>query len=198
MSRDACSTYLLELRRYKVLDREEEHTLALEYRATGDPEVARRLAEGHLRLVVSIAKRYAWNRQDLADLVEQGNVGLLLAIRKYDPDRGVRLSSYATFWIRALIMQQAVAGRRLVRIGTTIKQRRVMFQLGRELQKGELDLAERLGISEEDLATLAIHMRSRSVLSSDHCQARTGAPAGTSLKRLLTISAAGMVTRPTL
>lgn len=164
MALDAYSMYLDEIGRHDVLDREEERRLARAYRESGHPELAGRLAQGHLRLVVKIAHQYGWNRGELLDLIEQGNVGLLLAIRKYDPDRGVRLSSYATFWIRALILQHLVANRRLVRVGTTKNQRRVIHRLARERSPGESELGKRLGIDEGELAALARHLDSTELI----------------------------------
>jgi len=160
MRNDAYSLYLRDISRHPVLDRAEEHGLAVEYRASGRPDLARRLAHGHLRLVVKLARRYAWKRNDLLDLIEQGNIGLLLAIRRYDPDRGVRLSSFAAYWIRALILRYLATNRRLVRVGTTQSQRRVLAAMARA--RGALDggAAARMGMSPDAAAALARHVGS--------------------------------------
>ena len=123
------SSYMHDLRRYPPLDRDEEHRLAVAYRRTGAPDLAQALVCGHLRLVVKIAREYRWSKHPLLDLIEEGNLGLVVAVQKYDPDRGVRLSSYAAWWIRAGILQFVVSSRRLVRIGTTVEQRKVMARL---------------------------------------------------------------------
>ncbi len=142
MSADPMDTYLRQLRRLSVLDREDEHDLAVRYKKTGDPALAHRLAEGHLRLVVRIAHEYAWSRQSVADLVQAGNLGLLRAIEKFDPERGVRLPSYAAWWIRACIIKTIVDNWRLVRVGTTARQRRLMANLRKERERLEQEGAD--------------------------------------------------------
>lgn len=159
MPSDLLGIYFRDLKHHPVLARDEEHALAVEYRRTGRPELASRLAAGHLRLVVKIAKEYRRSSRDFADLIEQGNVGLLLAITKFDPLRDVRLSTYAAFWIRALILKYVADNRRLVRIGTTRAQRSVVSGLARESRAGEEGLAARLGVTEDELAGLAQHLR---------------------------------------
>jgi len=161
------SAYLRDIRKIPIIEREEEEMLARRYRRTGDPELAQQLACGHLRLVVKIALEYRWATDHLVDLVAEGNVGLLRSIEKFDPDRGVRLSSYAAWWIRAMILRFLVDNRRLVRLGTTRIQRKILFRLERERRdlesKGiEADpaaLAERLGVSTKAVADLEPHVR---------------------------------------
>src|SRR5439155_18586070 len=100
---DPLTRYMNEIRRYPLLSREDEHELAVNYAKTGDPEAARRLITANLRLVVKIAHEYRRAHRTLLDLVQEGNLGLLQAVRKYDPFRGVKLSSYAARVIRAYI-----------------------------------------------------------------------------------------------
>jgi RNA polymerase sigma-32 factor len=160
-------SYLRDIKRHPLLDRREEGELARRYRATGDPELARRLATAHLRLVVKIARQYRWAHAHPADLIEEGNVGLLCAVRKYDPGRGVRLSTYATWWIRALILRFIVANYRMVRVGTTPDQRKIMFRLARERSRLEqqlgtaadaAQLAHSLGVSEAAVVTVGRYL----------------------------------------
>jgi RNA polymerase sigma-32 factor len=183
------SLYLRELGQHAPIGRDEEHTLAVEYQRTGRAELARRLVLGHLRLVIKIAREYYWARHDLADLIAEGNVGLLIALTKYDPKRGVRLSSYAVWWIRAMIQRFIIENRRLVRIGTTAEQRKVMAHLGAEKaklqQQGILPTTERLaqilGVRSEGLAALEQHIGSAEV----SLDAPTGDDEGTSRLALL-------------
>jgi len=152
MSAELMNAYLKQMRRCSVLDRDDEHDLAVRYKKTGDPALAHRLAEGHLRLVVKIAHEYAWSRQSEADLVQAGNLGLLRAIEKFDPERGVRLPSYAAWWIRACMIKLIVDNWRLVRVGTTARQRRLMANL-----RQERDRLEREGADADQDAVAFIH-----------------------------------------
>jgi RNA polymerase sigma-32 factor len=120
-------------RQYPLLSREEELALAERLRETGDPECARRLVGAHLRLVIKIAFEYRRRRVSLADLIQEGNLGLVLAVQHYDPTRGVRLSSYASYWIRALMLRWLLGNARIVKFGTTQRERRLFYNLAREL-----------------------------------------------------------------
>jgi RNA polymerase sigma-32 factor len=162
-ARDPLDIYVDELRRHPLLTREEEHELALRYRATGDRDAARRLITANLRLVVKIAHEY--NRRgthSLSDLVQEGNVGLVQALRKYDPERGVRLSSYAAWWVRAFMLRYILNNWHLVRIGTTPAQRKLFFNLRKEQAKLERDgfaaeparLAEALEVPESEVVSM--------------------------------------------
>jgi RNA polymerase sigma-32 factor len=125
-------TYFQALRRHPLLSREEEQRIALELIRTGDPRLAGRLVTANLRLVVKIALEYRTARRNLLDLVQEGNLGLLHAVRKYDPHRGVKLATYASWWIRAYILKFILSNARLVKLGTTQAQRRLFFGLRRE------------------------------------------------------------------
>jgi RNA polymerase sigma-32 factor len=128
--------YLSEISRLPLLDREEEHALAVRS-AAGDRDASNRLAQSQLRLVVKIAHEYTRAHKNLLDLVQEGNVGLLHAVEKFDPDRGVKLSTYASWWIRAYILRYLLQNARIVRVGTTPAQRKLFFNLRKEKAKLE-------------------------------------------------------------
>ena len=159
---DPLTAYMQELRRYPLLSREEEHELAKEFVATQDPAIAKRLITANLRLVVKIAHEYRRAHRNLLDLVQEGNIGLLQAVRKYDPMRGVKLSSYAAWWIRAYILKFILNNWRMVKIGTTQAQRKLFFNLRKEKDKLEKMgfepdhklLAERLDVTEAEVAEM--------------------------------------------
>jgi RNA polymerase sigma-32 factor len=159
---DPLSRYIEEVRRYPLLTREEEHALAVRYVQTGDVDAARRLITANLRLVIKIAHEYRQAHRNLLDLVQEGNIGLMQAVRKYDPYRGVKLSSYAAWWIRAYILKFILNNWRLVKIGTTQAQRRLFFNLKKEKEKLEALgyapeaklLAERLEVSEKEVTEM--------------------------------------------
>lgn len=119
--RDPLAVYMSETRRYPLLTPDEEHDLAVRLVEHGDSKAARRLIEANLRLVVKIAYEYRRAHKNLLDLVQEGNIGLMQAVRKFDPYRGVKLSSYAAFWIRAYILKFILNNWRLVKIGTDRK-----------------------------------------------------------------------------
>jgi RNA polymerase sigma-32 factor len=134
---DPLQIYIQDIRRYALLTREEEHDLAVKFQETGDMDAARRLVTSNLRLVVKIAHEYRRAHRNLLDLVQEGNVGLVQAVKKYDPYRGVKLSSYAAWWIRAYILKYILNNWRLVKIGTTQAQRKLFFNLRKERDKLE-------------------------------------------------------------
>ena len=157
--RDPMAAYMAEVRRYPLLTPEEEHALATRLVEHGDTSAARKLIEANLRLVVKIAYEYRRAHRNLLDLVQEGNVGLIQAVSKFDPYRGVKLSSYAAFWIRAYILKFILNNWRLVKIGTTQAQRKLFFNLRKEREKLEqlgfhpstALLAEKLDVSEKDV-----------------------------------------------
>jgi RNA polymerase sigma-32 factor len=162
IKRDPLSAYVQETRRYPLLSREEEHELAVRLVETGDANAARKLVEANLRLVVKIAYEYRRAHRNLLDLVQEGNVGLMQAVAKYDPYRGVKLSSYAAWWIRAYMLKFILNNWRLVKIGTTQAQRKLFFNLKKEREKLEQLgfspdaklLAERLDVREKDVVEM--------------------------------------------
>jgi RNA polymerase sigma-32 factor len=134
---DAVQRYLDELRRHPLLTRDEEHELAVRYRDTGDVAAAKRLVTANLRLVVKLAHEYKRAHHDLRDLIQEGNVGLMQALDKFDPDRGIRFPSYAAWWIRAYMLRYVVSDFSLVKIGTSPMQRKLFFNLKKEKRRLE-------------------------------------------------------------
>jgi RNA polymerase sigma-32 factor len=134
---DPLTLYINDIKRYPLLSREDEHELAVKFLQTGDLGVARRLVTANLRLVVKIAHEYRRAHRNLLDLIQEGNLGLVQAVKKYDPYRGVKLSSYAAWWIRAYILKFILSNWRLVKIGTTQAQRKLFFNLKKEKEKLE-------------------------------------------------------------
>jgi RNA polymerase sigma-32 factor len=136
-SEDRLDAYLAELKNHPLLSREEERELAVRYQQTGDLDAARKLVTANLRLVVKLAHEYKRAQHDLLDLVQEGNLGLVQALRKYDPERGVRFSSYGVFWVRAYMLRFILNNWHLVKIGTTPAQRKLFFNLRKEQAKLE-------------------------------------------------------------
>jgi len=160
VSRDPLQAYLAEIRKTPLLTIEEEKELTQKYKETGDKDIAYRLVTANLRLVVKIALEY--QRQwifNLMDLIQEGNLGLMQAVKNYDPYRGVKLSYYASFWIKAYILKFIMDNWKLVKIGTTQIQRKLFFNLQKEknrLEKlgfraGPAQLAKALGTEEEKI-----------------------------------------------
>ncbi|GAB4562264.1 MAG: hypothetical protein Tsb0020_10430 [Haliangiales bacterium] len=156
---DPLSAYIQETKRYSLLTREQEHELAVKVVEEDDPAAARSLIESNLRLVVKIAYEYRRAYRNLLDLIQEGNIGLMQAVRKYDPYRGVKLSSYAAWWIRAYILKFILNNWRLVKIGTTQAQRKLFFNLRKEKERLEqlgftpttALLAENLDVAEKEV-----------------------------------------------
>jgi RNA polymerase sigma-32 factor len=155
----ALSAYMSQLRHHAPITREEEHELAVQWTEEGDVEAARMLVLSNLRLVVKIAMEYRRAWTNTLDLIQEGNVGLMEAVQRFDPYQGVKLSSYAVYWIRAYILKYILDNMRSVRLGTTRASRKLFFRLNKE--KRELErlgyeaepklIAERLDVSEEDV-----------------------------------------------
>jgi RNA polymerase sigma-32 factor len=134
-TRDPLAAYMRDVQRYKLLTPEEERALAVRYVEEGDVDAARHLVTSNLRLVVKIAYDYRQAYKNLLDLVQEGNIGLMQAVKKYDPYKGVKLSSYAAWWIRAYILRFILNNHRLVKLGTTQAQRKLFFNLKKEKAK---------------------------------------------------------------
>ena len=156
---DILTAYLNEIRQYKNLTENEEQELAIKLRETNDSGAAYRLTTSHLMLVVRIAMTFRRQWQNMMDLIQEGNIGLLKAVKKFDPFRGVRLSSYATWWIRSYILKYMLDNWRLVRVGTTNNRRKLLYNLRKEKEKLENQgftstpklLAEHFGVEESDV-----------------------------------------------
>jgi len=129
---DLLGRYMREVQRFPLLTPEEEKELTTEYARTKDPAIAYRLISANLRLVVKIAFEYRTFTQQVLDLIQEGNMGLVQAVKHFDPLRGVRLSHYAQYWIRSYIIYYLLNNHRIVKLGTTQAQRKVFFNLRRE------------------------------------------------------------------
>lgn len=164
---DLLAHYLAEVRRYALLDPDEERRVALEYYESGDAAAAERLVTANLRLVVKIAFQYHRQWANVLDLIQEGNVGLVEALTRYDPYRGIRFSSYAQYWIRAMILRFLMDNFRLVRLGSTRNGRKLFFQLQKErerlLREGReasaAQIAERLQVPESEVIAVDQHLR---------------------------------------
>jgi RNA polymerase sigma-32 factor len=154
--------YLGQLRRYPILSRDEEHEIAVEFARTGDLALAARLVTANLRLVVKFAREYRRANQNLLDLIQEGNSGLVVAVHKYDPHRGVKLSSYAAWWIRAYVLNYVLSNCRMVKVATTQAQRRLFFNLDKQRARLERNgahvdtkqLALALDVSEQQVTDM--------------------------------------------
>jgi RNA polymerase sigma-32 factor len=168
-SSDPYAAYMSSLRDVERLDRDEEHKLAVEYLATHDPKIASKLVLSNLKLVVKLAHEYTRAGKNLLDLIQEGNVGLVQAVEKYDPHRNVKLSSYAAWWIRAYILRYILQNARMVRLGTTATQRKLFFNLRKEKAK-----LERLGfVPTTDRVARAMSVPEHEVIDMEQ---RLGAP----------------------
>ena len=156
---DPLRHYLLEISKYEPLSHDEEQRLARLLRDHQDRDAARKLVTSSLKLVVRVAFLYNKVYSNLMDLIQEGNVGLLQAVKKFDPDRGTRLSTYATWWIKAYIIKFILDNFRIVRVGTTNDRRKVLMNLRKEKRKLEAQgitaspqlIAKALSVSEEDV-----------------------------------------------
>jgi RNA polymerase sigma-32 factor len=166
---DPLQRYLSEIRRFKLLSREEEHRLAVQYKELGDLEAAYKLVTANLRLVVMIAREYQKAFKNLLDLIQEGNMGLMEAVKNFDPYRGVRFPSYAVWWIRAYMIRYIMNDWRMVKIGTTQAQRKLFFNLQKEKDRIEAEgltpgpklLAQRLNVKEDEVVEMEQRLASR-------------------------------------
>jgi len=166
-TKDLLNFYLAEVRKYPLLTPEEEKEYATRYQETGDKESAERLVTSNLRLVIKIAFQYHRQWANVLDLIQEGNVGLVEALSRYDPSREIRFSSYAQYWIRAMILRFLLDNYSLVRLGGSRAGRKLFFQLRKErerLQQLGIDptprkIAENLGVTEKDVHDVDQHLR---------------------------------------
>ncbi len=160
-------TWLAEVRRHPLLSRDEEMTLARRVQEDDDPKARAQLVASNLRLVVKLAREHHRPPLLLMDLIQEGNLGLVLAVERFEPERGVRLSTYAVWWIRAYLLRFIIENWRLVKLGTTDVQRKLFFRMreeeGRLLASGQEVtprlLAARMGVSEEDVVEMDQRLR---------------------------------------
>jgi RNA polymerase sigma-32 factor len=159
---DPLQAYLREVQRHHLLTPEEEKTLTVHYSKTGDVATAARLVTANLRLVVKLAYEYRRAYKNIMDLIQEGNIGLMQAVKRYDPYRGVKLSSYAAWWIRAYILRFILNNWRLVKLGTTQAQRKLFFNLNKEKSKlsalgiepTAAEIATRLNVDEKEVVDM--------------------------------------------
>ena len=160
------SRYLDEIRKFPMLQPQEEYMLAKRYKEHEDPEAAERLVNSHLRLVAKIAMGYRGYGLPIGEVVSEGNVGLMQAVKRFEPDKGFRLATYAMWWIKAAIQEYILRSWSLVKMGTTANQKRLFFNLRRlkgkiqALDEGDLkpdqvaEIATKLGVSEEEVISM--------------------------------------------
>ena len=145
--------YLSEIRKFPLLQPEQEYMLAKRFQEHGDPQAAAQLVTSHLRLVAKIAMGYRGYGLPTAELISEGNIGLMQGVKKFEPDRGFRLATYAMWWIRASIQEYILRSWSLVKMGTTAAQKKLFFNLRR--MKSKLDAFEDGDLSPENLAKIA-------------------------------------------
>ena len=166
---DSVKKYMAEISKYPILSREEEYRLAVMYRKKEDLEAAKKLITSNLRFVIKIAYKYRNYGINLMELIQEGNLGLMQAVKKFDPTRGYRLITYAVWWIRAYIQSYIIKTWSLVKIGTTQAQKKLFYKLSSAKRKMELTnkilspedyktLAKELGVSGEAIAEMEQRM----------------------------------------
>ena len=160
------SRYLSEIRRFPMLSKDQEFMLAKRWQEHEDPEAARQLVTSHLRLVAKIAMGYRGYGLPIGEVISEGNVGLMQAVKKFDPDRGFRLATYAMWWIRASIQEYILRSWSLVKMGTTAAQKKLFFNLRKAkseisaLEEGDLHpdqvrlIATKLGVLDEEVISM--------------------------------------------
>ena len=162
--------YVAEIRKYPVLNREQELELALRYRDSGDVTAAHQLVVANLRFVVKIAHEFRGYSLKILDLVQEGNIGLMMAVKKFDPDRGYRLISYAVWWIRAYMRSFVMRTFSSVKLGSTHASRKLFFKLRSTKSRLEQDgqdapsteeLARELGVTEGDVLDMEMRMSAK-------------------------------------
>jgi len=169
------SRYLREIRAFPMLQPQEEYMLAKSWREHGDLDAAHKLVTSHLRLVAKIAMGYRGYGLPLGELISEGNLGMMQAVKRFDPDRGFRLATYAMWWIRAAIQEYILHSWSLVKLGTTAAQKKLFFNLRKikgqmkAIEEGDLppekvtQIAERLGVDEQEVVNM-----NRRLSSPDH------------------------------
>ena len=147
------SRYLTEIRKFPLLEKNEEFMLAKRWRKQEDPDAAEPLVTSHLRLVAKIAMGYRGYGLPMGEVISEGNVGLMQAVKKFEPDKGFRLATYAMWWIRASIQEYILRSWSLVKLGTTAAQKKLFFNLRR--MKGEMQALEEGDLRPENVAEIA-------------------------------------------
>ena len=169
------SSYLQAIRKFPMLEQDQEYMLAKAWRERGDSEAAHKLVTSHLRLVAKIAMGYRGYGLPLSELISEGNVGMMQAVKRFDPERGFRLATYAMWWIRASIQEYILHSWSLVKMGTTASQKKLFFNLRKlkgqlkAMEEGDLHpenvskIAETLGVPEQDVVSM-----NRRLAAPDH------------------------------
>jgi len=168
---DSLTAYIARIRKYPFLTEKEEYELAVKYRTSGDRDAAYKLVTSHLILVVKTAMKFNRMYSNIFDLIQEGNIGLLEAVRRFDPFKGTRLSTYATWWIRAFILKYIVDNLKIVKVGTTNVRRKLLFKLRSEIERLEREgynpntklLAEHFGTTEEDIIDISEAISSQDI-----------------------------------
>jgi RNA polymerase sigma-32 factor len=178
MSEGGLARYLTEIRRFPMLEPQQEYMLAKRWREHEDPQAAQELITSHLRLVAKIAMGYRGYGLPIGEIISEGNVGLMQAVKRFEPDRGFRLATYAMWWIRASIQEYILRSWSLVKIGTTASQKKLFFNLRKAksrisaYEEGDLrpenveKIASRLGVSKQDVVDMNRRMSGDSSLNT--------------------------------
>jgi RNA polymerase sigma-32 factor len=178
MSEGGLARYLSEIRRFPMLEPQQEYMLAKRWREHEDPQAAQELITSHLRLVAKIAMGYRGYGLPIGEIISEGNVGLMQAVKRFEPDRGFRLATYAMWWIRASIQEYILRSWSLVKIGTTASQKKLFFNLRKAksrisaYEEGDLrpenveKIASRLGVSKQDVVDMNRRMSGDSSLNT--------------------------------
>jgi RNA polymerase sigma-32 factor len=169
------NSYLQDIRKFPMLEADEEYMLAKSWRERGDVDAAHKLVTSHLRLVAKIAMGYRGYGLPVSELISEGNVGMMQAVKRFDPNRGFRLATYAMWWIRASIQEYILHSWSLVKMGTTASQKKLFFNLRKlkgqikAVEEGDLDpehvteIADKLGVPEQDVVSM-----NRRLAAPDH------------------------------
>ena len=167
-SEGSLASYLQEIKRFPILSADEEFMLAKRYKEHGDSEAAHKLVTSHLRLVAKIAMGYRGYGLPITDLISEGNVGIMQAVKKFDPDKGFRLATYAMWWIRAQIQEYVLHSWSLVKIGTTAAQKKLFFNLKK--LKNQLKSIDDENLSPENVREIAtkLNVKEAEVLEMDN------------------------------
>ncbi|MEJ2715672.1 MAG: RNA polymerase factor sigma-32 [Deltaproteobacteria bacterium] len=172
---DGLRIYLSQIEHYPVLSREEENTLALNYRDNADEEAAQVLITSNLRFVIKVALGYRNYGAKLMDLIQEGNIGLMKAVERFDPDRGYRLISYAIWWIKAYIQNYIIRSWSLVKIGTTQAQRKLFYRIAdlpeardqEHHMENVAKLARKIKVTEDEVIDMVARMRAHDLSLDD-------------------------------
>ena len=167
------SAYLAKIRKFPMLDAAEEYILAKNWREQGDKEAAHKLVTSHLRLVAKIAMGYRGYGLPVSELVSEGNIGLMQAVKKFDPEKGFRLATYAMWWIKASIQEYVLRSWSLVKIGTTAAQKKLFFNLKKiknqifAAEKGDMlpehvtQIANQLDVREDEVISMMMWLKDK-------------------------------------